>query len=439
MKTRKASDFFKNDYVNYASYASLRKIPSIVDGQKNAARKILWFSLNKPLKSELKVSQLDSKVAEETEYLHGSMAGVIVRLAQDYVGTNNMNLMMPEGNFGTRLVPEASAPRYIYTYGSPHLFNMFNKVDNEILEDQVFEGRKIEPKFMVPKLPILLINGGADITPGFKAVILPRNPEEIKNYITRGLKDGFNEVFDSLPWFNGFKGTVTKEDDKVVIEGVIKRVKNVVHIDELPIGYSLAKYLKILDKLEADKKILQYNDYSDSSFKFEVKFNKATLDGMTDDELITLLKLRKKVTEKYTVMSEENRVLELSSVDDIMKRFIEIKFRYLTKRKEYLVESMIQDIKWNISRYLFIKKVQNDEIIISKRDEKDIIEDITKEPKIVTKNGTYEYLLGMQIRSMTNEKMLELMNKIKIKKIELDKLKKQTPEKIWLDEIEEMK
>ena len=437
MRTRKASEFFKNEYVNYASYDNIRKIPSLVDGQKNAARKILWFSLNKPLKNELKVSQLDSKVAEETEYLHGSMAGVIVKLAQNHVGTNNMNLMMPEGNFGTRLVPEASAPRYIYTYGSPALFSMFDRKDNDILEPQIFEGYQIEPKFMLPKLPILLINGGQGLTPGFASKILPRNPEDVKQYINYRLNqpNAPRKPFKNLPWFNGFKGTITKGEGKFIIEGVATRSKNVVTIDELPIGYSLQGYLKVLDKLEDQKKIISYEDQSNKDFHFTVKFNKKVLDELSPDDLISLLKLRKVVTENYTVMNQFNRVEILDSVDDIMQKFIMVKFEYLTKRKEYLIESITEDIKLDISRYLFIQKVQNDEIIISKRAEQDIIEDIKKEPKIVTKNDNYGYLLGMQIRSMTEEKMKELLIQIKTKKAGLDKLKTQTIENMWLEDL----
>ena len=181
---RPVTEFFNREYCNWASYDNLRKIASFVDGQKNAARKVLWYTLQKNQKNEIKVSQLDSKVAESEEYLHGSMAGVVVNLAKDYPGSNNINLMYPEGNFGTRLIPEASAPRYIYTYGTKAFFEMFNKQDDAILNSQSFEGKDIEPVFMLPKLPVLLINGSEGVTSGYAQKILPRNPKDIQKYIS---------------------------------------------------------------------------------------------------------------------------------------------------------------------------------------------------------------------------------------------------------------
>src|SRR5574344_2245333 len=122
----KISGFFNNEYVNQSSYDNLRKIASIVDGQKNASRKVLYTVLEKNIKEKIKVSQLGSKVAEFAEYLHGNMDNVIVNLAQDYTGTNNLPLLQKKGNFGTRFAQEASASRYIFTHGSDNLFKLFN-------------------------------------------------------------------------------------------------------------------------------------------------------------------------------------------------------------------------------------------------------------------------------------------------------------------------
>ncbi len=278
LQSRKTSEFFNSEYINWASYDNLRKIASLVDGQKNAARKVLWFIQQKNQKQEIKVSQLDSKVAEATEYLHGSMEGVIVNLAQDYTGTNNINLLYPEGNFGTRLVPEASASRYIYTYGTKEFFEMFNKEDTNILEHQNFEGHQIEPKFLLPKLPLLLINGSEGISSGFAQKILPRNPKEIEKYIKYYLTHPEAPVkpFKNKPWFRGFKGEVHpgEEKNQWIIEGAFEVKDTTVTITELPIGYSLKSYKKVLDKIEDEKKIQSYKDYSQEDFHFVIKMDR---------------------------------------------------------------------------------------------------------------------------------------------------------------------
>ncbi len=441
LKTKSTTDFFANEYCNFASYDNIRKIPSLIDGQKNAARKILWYNLQKNVKNEIKVSQLDSKVAESEEYLHGSMAGVIVNLAQDYVGTNNMNLLSPEGNFGTRLIPEASAARYIYTYGTKDLFEQFNREDDDILEHQTFEGHKIEPKFMLPKLPMLLINGAEGISSGFATKILPRDPKEIQKYIkyyldpreeSRPLKP-----FKNKPFYRGFKGTVQQGEDpnQWIISGNFQRKMNKIHITELPIGYSLKSYIKVLDKLEDDKKIISYQDLSNKTFEFIVQFNRKYLDSLSDEELIKILKLEKKVSENYTVIDENNVVQIMSSVDDIMQEYKKVKTQYLQKRKEHQIKTFMSDIKFLISKYVFIDSIIKETLIITKRETEDILDDLDNIPKIIKQNNSYDYLMNMNIRSLTQERMKKLMQQIKDIKADLDLLKTQTIQEIWLNEL----
>ena len=439
LQQKKTTDFFNNEYVNFASYDNIRKIASLVDGQKNAARKCLWYSFTKNLKNEIKVSQLDSKVAEATEYLHGSMGGVIVNLAQDYIGTNNINLLMPEGNFGTRLVPEASATRYIYTYGSKDLFNQINSADSAILDHQYFEGHKIEPKFLLPKLPLLLVNGTEGISSGFASKILPRNPKEIQKYLMYNLegKNKTGKPFKNKPFYDGFNGTIDQGEtsNQWIISGVCSRKANKVKITELPIGYSLKSYIKILDKLEDDKRIIQYQDLSNKTFEFDVQFNRKFLDSLSEDKLFDLLKLRKKVSENYTVMDENNRVQVVDSVDDIFQRYIKVKLDYTKKRKDHLIGSISQDIRELVSKYIFIKSITEDKLIISKRALDDIERDLDVMDKIIKVDNSYDYLRGMSIRSLTKERMEALMKQLKQRKAELDLVKAQTPEEMWIKDM----
>ena len=439
LQTKDTSEFFNTEYCNYASYDNIRKIPSLVDGQKNAARKILWYSLTKNLKTEVKVSQLDSKVAEDTEYLHGSMAGVIINLAQDYIGTNNMNLMMPEGNFGTRLIPEASAPRYIYSYGSKELFEQLNVHDNAVLEHQEFEGHKIEPKFLLPKLPLLLINGAEGISSGYASKILPRNPTEIKKYLIYNLqgKNKTSRPFKNKPFYRGFTGDISQGETSKqwIITGTFIRKANKVHITELPIGYSLKAYKKILDKLEDDKKIITYDDNSNKKFEFIVQFNRKYLDSLSDSDIINLLKLQKKVSENYTVMNESNVVEVYDNINDIFQEYVKVKLKFLDDRKFNMISSISQNIRELVSKYMFIKAIQEDDLIIAKRDTDDVIKDLNKFTKIIKVEDSYNYLLNMSIRSLTTERMAKLLEEIKREKSTLDLVKKQTIEMMWLADL----
>ena len=172
----KIEDFLNTKLVNYASYDNLRKIASCVDGLKNAARKVLYTVHDKKIKEKIKVLQLANKCAEYSDYLHGDLSGVVVTLGQDFSGTNNLPLIEKSGSFGTRSVNESAAPRYIFANGSKDFFKIFKYEDDDILIKQEFEGFQIEPKFYLPVLPMILINGSEGVSSGFAQKILGRNP-----------------------------------------------------------------------------------------------------------------------------------------------------------------------------------------------------------------------------------------------------------------------
>jgi len=240
----KLTEFYNTDYVDYSSYDNLRKIASLVDGQKNAARKIVYTVLENKINKKIKVSQLGSKVAEYAEYLHGSLENVVVNMAKDYAGTNNLPLLQKKGNFGTRFTPEASAPRYIYTYGTDEFFELFKPEDNDILKHQTFEGNKIEPMFYVPTLPLLMINGSEGVSSGFAQKILPRSVETVIDYIKAKINN--EETPALIPHFNDFRGNIEKGEHKQwIINGIVeKKNANTVVISELPVGYLMHSKIK---------------------------------------------------------------------------------------------------------------------------------------------------------------------------------------------------
>lgn len=434
----KISEFFNNDYVNQASYDNLRKIASLVDGQKNASRKILYTILEKNVKEKIKVSQLGSKVAEFAEYLHGNLDGVIVNLGQDFPGTNNIPLLQKKGNFGTRFSQEASASRYIYTYGTPQFFELFKKDDTPILKHQFFEGQQIEPMFYVPTLPILLINGSEGVSSGFAQKILPRNPEDIKKYISAKL-NGKNSKVQLVPYYEGFKGTVEagENSSQWLIKGVLKITGiNKVEISEVPIGYDLKSYIDVLDDLE-DKKVIQgYRDKSeDDKFSFEVTVPSKFLKEWPMDELMNKLKLIKKVSENYTVIDENNKIVVYESAAEILDHYISVKLASLTARKEHLKGRLEDEIRYDYSKYLFIKMIVEGTLIVAKCKKADIVKDLDKVKDILSKDDSYDYLLNMNILSLTDERMTKLEQDIKAKKSELDTLLKKSIEQLWTEEI----
>ena len=436
------SDFFNEDYVNYSSYDNLRKIASVIDGQKNGSRKVLYTILEHNIKSDIKVSQLSSRVAEFSEYLHGNLDGVIVGLAQSFPGSNNIPLLVREGNFGTRFDNEASASRYIFTHGSNEFFELFNKDDSAILKHQTFEGAKIEPMFFVPSLPILLINGSTGVSSGFAQQILPRNPKDIVKYIRAKLTSK-GKLPKLTPWFNGFNGEVKQGTTSTQweIKGAVERIStNRVKITELPLGYGLMDYIKVLDKLEDDKIIQSYKDMSeDNKFLFEVRIASRDLKEWGDEKLLEALKLVRRVSENFTVMSEENKILVFDTAEGVLDHYINVKFKYLDKRKTHKLSTIAYDISINESRYAFINGIIKDEIQINKRKKKDIEDDLEKIEAIIKQDNSFDYLLNMAIHSLTEERLSRLKEQISIKKNEYKNLNDSSINDIWLNEITSLK
>lgn len=436
----KISRFYNEELVDYASYSTLRMIGSVVDGMKNSHRKVIATVMKRNISKEMKVSQLASQVAQDQEYLHGdvSLQGVIVNMAANYLGTNNMNLLEPSGNFGTRFTPEASAPRYIYTYKSKYFDYLFNKDDNDILVKQTFEGHKIEPKFYLPILPLLLVNGSEGMATGFAQKILPRDPDNIRKYLKSILEGRKPNKKYLKPSYIGFKGDIRQTGDSSwEIVGTFERTtKTKIRITEVPVGYSLKSYIKVLDKLEDDGDILSYTDMSeDDKFLFEVSLKRDILGKMTDEKILEKFKLIKRVTENYTAIDENNRVKVFSSAEDIFNYYIDIKTEYLKKRINYKIDTISSDIKKLVSTYKFIEAIVNDKLIINKRKKDEIVKDLEKFDNIIKEDNNYDYLLRMPIHSLTEEKMQELLNRIKDRKKELDYYKITTPDDEWLKEL----
>ena len=211
---------------------------------------------------------------------------------------------------------------------------------------------------------------------------------------------------------------------------------NVIRITELPIGYNLKSYLKVLDTLEDQKVIQSYRDKSeDDKFLFEVTIPSKSLKSWTPDEVLTKMKLVKTVTENYTAMNENNRITVCESAKELLDQYIAIKLQYMQKRKDYLIPKMEEDIRLDYSKYVFIKSIVDDKLVISKRKKVDIVKDLDKYDNIIKRDGSYDYLLNMTIHSLTTERVAKLSDEIKTMKAELELLKNTTIEEMWSAEL----
>lgn len=95
-------EFINKELIHFSNYDNIRSIPNIVDGLKPSQRKVLYGCLKRDLKNEIKVAQLVGYISEQTAYHHGetSLANTIIGMAQNFIASNNINLLVPKGQFG---------------------------------------------------------------------------------------------------------------------------------------------------------------------------------------------------------------------------------------------------------------------------------------------------------------------------------------------------
>jgi DNA topoisomerase II len=435
----KITTLFNEEYIQYAMYDSYRSIASYIDGMKPSARKVVYtvrkLNINSASK-KVRVANLAPTTAKETEYLHGesSLYGVIVGMATKYVGTNNINLLVPSGNFGKRFITDYSAPRYIYTYSAPRFDEIFDKRDEDLLHFQEFEGSIIEPSYYVPTLPLLLVNGSEGIGNGYAQKILPRCEATLKTYIRTKIA-GKKPRIKLLPSFNGFNGSIVQDEDnpsKYLIRGAVKRLNTTnLHITELPVGYQLEPYLKVLDKLVEDKVIKSYTDNSDRDvYDFKVNVTRGFTSTNTDDQIIKALKLEKSYTENYTCIDENNSIRVFESPEEIMDAYIEKRLEYYAKRKVSLLAEYSKKLTIATNRINFVKDINSGAVVVTKVPKAKIITQLdTKSYDKV--DDTFNYLLSMPIYSLTNETVKELSAKVAEIKAEVKSLKAISVNDMW--------
>jgi len=439
------NEFFNEDYITFASYDNNRKIPSICDGLKISQRKILYTILKNNIDSEskeIKVEQLSAKASEQTSYLHGanSLNGVIAGLATKFVGSNNVNILEPDGNFGTRFIKEASASRYIYTYLSPLAKYIFRKEDEPILDLQSFEGQLIEPKAYYPIVPLVLVNGTEGVSVGFSSNIAPRNILDIIKWLEYRLIHKPKNI-KLLPYYKNFTGEVKEAEikNKYIISGkFIRNNTSKITIIELPIKYNLKNYIKVLDSL-CDKDIIKnYKDLSDNDkFNFEVNVKREFLANKSDDEILSELKLNENVTDNFVLLDSENKIKEYNNIYEILEEFYNIRLNIYKKRKDYQISELENEILINENKRKFIKYILDLKISI-----KDTISNLNKQLNnlnFLKINNNYDYLLNMSIYSLTKDKIILLEEKINNLTNERNILYNTTIEQIWLNELKELK
>ena len=435
MKEITIDRLFQEQYRPYANYDNERSLPNLIDGLKITQRKVLYTCLLKNTTSEMKVAQLASSVAFETHYHHGEagIGGVICNLAQNFVGSNNLNWLEPIGQFGSRLSPIPAAHRYIFTKLSKNFRQYFRKEDDIILEHLYEDEYKIEPNFFVPLLPGVLLNSTQGIGTGFASTILSRDPRELSSYIKNKMSGGIR-YYDLLPYFDGFKGTVERvEENKYKISGCIERVSATqIKITELPVGMYLDDIKKQLNKLIENDSIKDYEDNStEESFDIDVYYQRGILNNLLDETLLDRLKLTTTVTENLTCWLPTGKLRKFSSVNDIIDYFVDWRLCKYTERIIKLIDILNDDIKISNERIRFIYFYLDNVNLFKNASKLELI-------SILNENDFTDKLLDMKIWNLTGSRIKELETQVKELNTKKKQLEKTTNIQLYSKELEEL-
>ncbi|EED21135.1 DNA topoisomerase II [Talaromyces stipitatus ATCC 10500] len=470
------TDFINKELILFSMADNQRSIPSVVDGLKPGQRKVLYTCFKRNVKKDMKVVELAGHVSGMTAYQHGdtSLQQTIVGLAQTFVGSNNLNCLEPSGNFGSRLQggADCASARYIYTRLSPFARRVFHQADEPLLTYNEDDGEKIEPELYVPVVPLILINGADGIGTGWSSSIPNYNPEEVVANLKR-MMDG-EEPEPMQPWFRGFKGEVTQQGpDRYKFSGLIKEVSDKeVEITELPIRTWTQDFKdKLEDIIKAEKTpsfIKDYKDYNThTKVHFVIQMDEKHLKAAVSEGLEEKFKLSRTIaTSNLVAFDPEGRITKYATVSDILKEFYAVRLKYYERRKQHQLSELQKELDKFTNQARFVQMIIDGKLVISKKKKPVLIAELkekgfkpfpkvseavkageteqvveedesSEEANVEVASNAYDYLLGMAIWSLTQERVEKLLRQIGEKETEIDELIKLSKEDIWRRDLDD--
>ena len=480
--------FVDRELRHFSIYDCERSIPNLVDGLKTSLRKILYSAFKRRLTTEVKVAQFSGYVSEHSAYHHGehSLNMSIVGMAQNFVGANNIHLLMPNGQYGSRLQggDDSASERYIYTLLNPLTRYLFRESDDAVLTYRKDDGQPIEPEYYVPILPMVLVNGVSGIGTGFSSSIPPFHPMKLVEYLRAKLDESASAPLPLTPYYENFKGTVMPvpgESHKYLIKGAYRVVEpDTIQIHELPVGTWTMPYIAVLESLadggtdKKGKKIAPaIKDFVSNSTEklvdIRVTFPKGKLtelEAQVDtgtgacaggiNGVEKLLKLTTTVsTTNMHLFDAECKLNKYATVESIIDAFVPVRLGYYDVRKKQQLRAMEQTLKKLSNKATYIQLVLAGTIDLRRKSlaqidallaghglerwasgQSESLGDTETETS-VAEAGTYDYLVRMPMVSVSSEHVDKLLKEKAELEAKWANLNGTTVQQLWLTELAE--
>ena len=458
-------EFIDRELIHFSKYDCDRSIPNVMDGLKISLRKILFAAFKKNLTSEIKVAQFSGYVSENSGYHHGeaSLNAAIVGLAQNFVGSNNINLFMPNGQFGTRMQggKDSASERYIFTQLNKITRILFPQSDDKILKYLNDDGLLVEPIYYAPIIPMILVNGTKGIGTGFSTDIMCYNPLQIIDYLKSKLNNEDYQGGDFVPYYEGFKGTIVKlNNGKFLIKGKYETITpDKIRVTELPIGYWTEDFKELLEELiepaplKDGKKpspiVKDYDDMSkDTNVDFTITFAKGMLESLESEKLDNdcngvekLLKLfTTNTTTNMHLFNSQDKLKKYEKVEEIIEDYYETRLEMYKTRKDYLISALEKEVLILSNKARYITEILEDTIDLRKKKKEQIVTMLVSKGYDLLEfdDEDYKYLTKMPMDSVTEENVEKLYKERTNKMQELDIVKARTIHQMWSSELDNL-
>jgi DNA topoisomerase-2 len=479
------TNFVNDELIHFSNADNIRSLPHVMDGLKPSQRKILFSCLKRNLREEIRVAQLAGYVSEHAAYHHGeaSLNGTIVAMAQNFVGSNNINLLKPVGQFGSRLLggADAASPRYIHTYLEDIVSTLFRKDDAGLLKYIDDDGDLVEPEYYLPVVPLLAINGSVGIGTGYSTNIPPHKPDDIICLLRHRLEGSMASLAGHPldPWWFGFKGTIHRADDQTwITRGIYEcdDVKKTVTITELPAGTWTKDYKAFLDGLlEVEEKktkdakkeskkvdttshtsakdevepsgLKSFDDlYNDVDVRFVLYFTEEGYDALKEngEKFERQFKLTSSwKTTNMTCFDTAFNIVKYKTVGDILEAFVEKRLPMYEARRLNMLSVLESQMRELDAKRRFIQALLDDRLVLQKKSDEEIVEGLKACDIPALSNmekpdeyDSYDYVLRMRMDRVKQSAVQDLDGQLDEKHAEKERLEAETGSSMWLADLE---
>ena len=477
------ADFINKELILFSMASNVRGIPNVMDGLKPSQRKILFACFLRNLTQEIKVAQLAGYVSERAAYHHGekSLCSTIVGLAQDFIGSNNFNVLLPNGQFGNRSMGSAGAasPRYIFTALHPATRDLFHPSDDALLKQCCDDGEMVEPQWYAPVLPTVLINGNQGIGTGWSTFIPCFNPDDLAAAIECLLNDQPCPVLH--PWYRGFRGRIVPGAKAYHVEGIITKTSpTTVQITELPATvWTVAYRDKVLVPMLREGAISRFTEHhAEATVDFRITMTAPQMQkaekgvkggdgGEAKEEtkagggLIAYFGLQKQLSLRNMIMFQaQGGLKKYQSVEEILREFFVERLALYGKRKVHLLWLMRCRLKVISNKLRFVLAVINDELRIKNVPKHEVVKQMTlahydpdqeteekeerakenegeekMESETAGRGGGFDYLLRIPLSALTAEQVSKLRKEKGQVEQAIKDLEEKLPAQLWRTDI----